>query len=103
MDDAYSGGLCGITKEEAWNDLQPEMSAMAQKMGVSSVKLFEKLMQKYDGYHFSPKSEDIFNPFSLFCSLSKQELGDYWFSSGTPTSGKVRPYTLGYPNREVRD
>ena len=43
------------------------------------------LRKMYDGYHFSPNSEDIYNPFSLLNALNDREYGKYWFSSGTPT------------------
>ncbi len=45
----------------------------------------EALARKYDGYHFSKNSPDIFNPFSLINALSKRELSNYWFATGTPT------------------
>ena len=45
----------------------------------------ERLTRKYDGYHFSGKMEDVFNPFSLLNAFDKRMLRDYWFASGTPT------------------
>ena len=39
----------------------------------------------YDGYHFSPECEDIYNPFSLLSAFSNLDYDSYWFSSGTPT------------------
>ena len=44
----------------------------------------EQLKKKYDGYHFSKKLTDIFNPFSLLKCFNSLELNDYWFASGTP-------------------
>lgn len=43
------------------------------------------LAENYDGYHFSKKSKEVFNPFSLIKAFSTNELGQYWFESGTPT------------------
>lgn len=43
------------------------------------------LKERYDGYHFSGKSADIYNPFSLLNAFDAKEIKSYWFSSGTPT------------------
>ena len=42
------------------------------------------LKDRYDGYHFTEDSPDIYNPFSLLNALADRELGDYWIASGTP-------------------
>ena len=39
----------------------------------------------YDGYHFSERSEDVFNPFSLIRALNGCKIESYWFGSGTPS------------------
>ncbi|WP_440486656.1 PD-(D/E)XK nuclease domain-containing protein, partial [Segatella hominis] len=41
--------------------------------------------ENYDGYHFSPASPDVFNPYSLLNCFDDKNFGAYWFSSGTPT------------------
>ena len=45
----------------------------------------EKLKSRYDGYHFSDRLTDVYNPFSLLNAFANQTLRDYWFSSGTPS------------------
>ena len=47
------------------------------------MKLF--LKRQYDGYHFSHKLTDIYNPFSLLNAFATQRVDDYWFRSGTPS------------------
>ncbi len=84
MDDEYAA-ICGITKEELLAQMQPEIQALADKNGVTYDEACNALQKKYDGYHFSKNSPDIYNPFSLINSLSKLELANYWFSTGTPT------------------
>ena len=84
MDDAYCD-ICGISSTELQAQMQPELQEMAHKMEISVDELLLKMKKKYDGYHFSPRSADIFNPFSVLNALNKKELGSYWFSSGTPT------------------
>lgn len=39
----------------------------------------------YDGYHFRPDSEGIYNPFSVLSALYRKRFENYWFSTGTPT------------------
>ena len=34
---------------------------------------------------FRSFTEGVFNPFSVLNAFSKQELGSYWFQTGTPT------------------
>jgi len=84
MDDEYAS-ICGITKEEVMTQMQPEIQALADKNGLTYNEACEALQLQYDGYHFSKNSPDIFNPFSLINALSKQDLSNYWFSTGTPT------------------
>ena len=54
-------------------------------MGLSLDEMFQKMKLRYDGYHFSEDSDDIYNPFSLLNAFDDQELDNYWFASGTPT------------------
>ncbi|MGM9984644.1 MAG: ATP-binding protein [Fibrobacter intestinalis] len=84
MNDEYAG-ICGITKEEVFSQMQPEIQALATKNGMTYDEACEALKQKYDGYHFSKNSPDVFNPFSLINALSDGELANYWFATGTPT------------------
>ena len=84
MDDEYAA-ICGITKEEVFSQMQPEIQALADKNDMKYDEACEALTRQYDGYHFSENSPDIFNPFSLISSLSKKNLANYWFATGTPT------------------
>lgn len=45
-----------------------------------------ELKRRYDGYHFSDRMTDIYNPWSLIYAFDEGKIGDYWFSTGTPTS-----------------
>lgn len=77
--------LCGITQEELLTQLQPGIRALAEQNGETYEEACAHLKQMYDGYHFSEKSPDIYNPFSLLSALAAEQYGNYWFSSGTPT------------------
>ena len=84
MDDEYAG-ICGITKEELLENMSDDIDMLADALGYSREMMIAKLKENYDGYHFSKKSPDVFNPYSLLVCFSKKELGAFWFSSGTPT------------------
>ena len=84
MNDEFAA-ICGITKEEVLTQMQPEIQALANKQGLTYDEACAALQKQYDGYHFSKKSPDIYNPFSLINSLSDGELANYWFATGTPT------------------
>ena len=84
MNDEFAA-ICGITKEEVLTQMQPEIQALADKQGLTYNEASAALQQKYDGYHFSENSPDIYNPFSLLNSLSDGKLDNYWFATGTPT------------------
>ena len=84
MDDEYAA-ICGITEEELFTQMKAEIQAIADKYKMSYEDACSALKQKYDGYHFSENSPDIYNPFSLINCLSKLQLTNFWFSTGTPT------------------
>ena len=84
MYDQYSA-ICGISSEELHTQMQPDVERLAEHLRLSVDETFERLKRKYDGYHFSKNSEDVYNPFSLIKALASGDIGDYWFDSGTPT------------------
>lgn len=77
--------LCGITEEEVLTQLQPGIQALADRNKETYDKACTHLKRKYDGYHFSKQSPDIYNPFSLLNALISKDYSNYWFGSGTPT------------------
>ena len=84
MDDEYAG-ICGITKEELLTHMSEDIDVLAEAQGLKREETIAKLKEFYDGYHFSPASPDVFNPFSLLNCFTKKNFGAYWFASGTPT------------------
>ena len=77
--------ICGISKEELTGQLSDYIDAMAEANGCTHEKMLEELAYRYDGYHFTWPSLDIFNPFSIINAFSDKRLGNYWFGSGPPT------------------
>ena len=82
--DQYSA-ICGISKTELTTQMKPDIEAMGEALNMTYEECLEELTQFYDGYHFSEKSEDIFNPFSLVKALNAGKIAPYWFGSGTPS------------------
>lgn len=77
--------ICGITEKELHNSLLTDIEALADYYGCSPNEMKELLKKRYDGYHFSEISEDIYNPYSLFSAFKNQKISNYWFETGTPT------------------
>ncbi len=84
MDEPYAA-ICGITEEEMLSQMRGHIDRLALGLGLTHDEAVQKLKDKYDGYHFTWPSPDIYNPFSLMNALSKNKIDDYWFGSGTPT------------------
>ena len=77
--------ICGITEQEVKTVFACGIEKMATEYGCTAEEMFCRLKTRYDGYHFSKKSEDIYNPYSLINAFTDCELANYWFDSGTPT------------------
>ena len=77
--------ICGITEHEVKTLLTDGIEKMAAKYDITAVEMFERIKSRYDGYHFSEESEDIYNPYSLLNAFTDNKLANYWFESGTPT------------------
>ena len=78
-------GVCGITKEEMLTRMTDYLDDFAEVRQITREGAVAGLKQKYDGYHFTWPSLDIFNPFSLLNALQDHDYTNYWFSSGSPT------------------
>lgn len=102
--------ICGITEKELFSYFDASIEETASQNELSVEEMKSTLKRRYDGYHFSPKMTDIYNPFSLLNVFSSGLISDYWFASGTPTylikllnknnvdiaSLLSRPYTAAY-------
>ena len=77
--------LCGITQEELTTVFREPIAELAEEKSISFNDMLFELKKRYDGYHFSKKMTDIYNPFSLLSALDGKEVENYWFSTGTPT------------------
>ena len=78
MFDQYSA-ICGISKTELISQMKPDIEALGDDLGMTYEECLTELTRFYDGYHFSKKSEDVFNPFSLVKALNARDIAPYWF------------------------
>ncbi|MEL3907263.1 MAG: AAA family ATPase, partial [Treponema sp.] len=83
LEEEYAG-ICGITETELKACFQPEIQALGERQGLTYDETLARLKQWYDGYHFHPDKEGMYNPFSLLNAFAKREFGSYWFATGTP-------------------
>lgn len=77
--------ICGITQEELENNFTKEIELLAHENGMTVKECLNELKRMYDGYHFSTKLIDIYNPFSILNVFSDRQFNSYWFATGTPT------------------
>ena len=77
--------LFGTTQEEIGKYFAEPVSQMAVEYQCTPDEMYKLLKKQYDGYHFSKRMTDIYNPFSLLNAFDKMSIDDYWFSTGTPT------------------
>lgn len=84
MDGRYET-LCGITQDELERYFRQPVADMAVEYRCTPDEMMNRLKLQYDGYHFSDRLTDVYNPFSLLNALDSRRIYDYWFRSGTPT------------------
>lgn len=99
MDERYEA-LCGVTRQELEEVFAEPIRQMAKKFKVEEPEMKRMLKLQYDGYHFSPAMQDIYNPFSLLNAFDMKMLRDYWFATGTP-SYLIR--LLGHSNEQMNE
>ena len=83
--DARYETLCGITQEELESYFAEPIAEMAKDYRCNADEMKLRLKKQYDGYHFSKRLTDVYNPFSLLNAFDSQSVDNYWFRSGTPT------------------
>ena len=77
--------ICGISEKEMEDYFHQQIEEMADENGCSYDRMKRELKKQYDGYHFSKKMTEVYNPFSLLNALKKGDIQNYWFQTGTPT------------------
>lgn len=83
-DESYAD-ICGYTDSEVDTYLSPYIEMWAQKASVPFNEQRKQIKDWYNGYRFSSSTSAVYNPFSVMYALHRQQLGNFWFASGTPT------------------
>ena len=84
LDDRYCT-ICGITEDELKTGFREGIHNFADAQNISFDATLQLLKDNYDGYHFSEKCPDIYNPYSLINALDAGKILHKWFETGTPT------------------
>lgn len=82
--DRHYEALCGITEDELYAYFDESIKELADEYDMGIPEMKEMLKKQYDGYHFSRKLTDIYNPFSLLNAFASAQIDDYWFRTATP-------------------
>ena len=77
--------ICGISEAELHRDFDESVNDLATANSVTREQCYARLKKEYDGYHFYPNSEGMYNPFSLLNTLAFGVFKHYWFATGTPS------------------
>ena len=77
--------ICGFTLEELTAQMSTDIDLLAARTGDTRAATLDRLVDYYDGYHFTWPSPDVFNPYSLMNAFNDGMVQAYWFSTGTPT------------------
>ena len=89
--DARAARLCGYTPEEMETFLHDNIQNFADAKGWTYQETFQKLLDWYDSYRFSPDCDvRVCNPVSLGKALVTHVLMNYWESTGLASSVVMR-------------
>ncbi|MDE6443897.1 MAG: ATP-binding protein [Muribaculaceae bacterium] len=76
--------LCGISESEFRRDFNRSVADFAEVTGMQHSEVRDSFKTMYDGYHFAPSGEDIYNPFSVLYAFEENRLDSFWFATGSP-------------------
>ena len=98
--------LCGISEEELTTQMHIDIELLGKANDLSYDEQLAELKRMYDGYHFSRRLTDIYNPFSLMTVFKTQEFSNYWFDRGTSGAlikllAKMPPFDVSIIEHDV--
>ena len=82
---AQYSAVCGYTESEIDQYFTPYLQDWSQHSLSDLTKLRAQIKTWYNGYHFSPTTPAIYNPFSLTNAVHAQCLQNFWIQSGAPS------------------
>ena len=77
--------ILDITDQELKSCFSDYIGKLAGAWEQSKGEVEQQLKKTYDGYRFHQDGVNVYNPYSLLNAFADEELGSYWFETGTPT------------------
>ncbi len=77
--------ICGISEREIHSYFEESIQTLAEVTKKTYGETCEELKSRYDGYHFCPGGEGMYNPFSLLNTFNFNIFDNYWFDTATPS------------------
>ena len=85
MSDDYAA-MCGYTEKELKDNFPTQLKEASKQYDFDYETFLQKVKEWYDGYRFSRKSENVYNPVSLAKFLENHgDFSNYWFETGSPS------------------
>ena len=77
--------ICGYTEEEIIHYFPDYLDETANKMGITTPELLEKMRDYYNGFTFDSKTEArLYNPYSTLSFFDEKEFSNFWVLTGKP-------------------
>lgn len=77
--------ICGITETELRENFQNGIRTLADHNEISFDEACLELKNSYDGYRFTKRGSEIYNPWSVLNAMAEKSISDYWSMTGKPT------------------
>ena len=77
--------MLGYTEEELGCYFGEHLKALCAELSMEDDELRAMIQRWYNGYRFSSREAQVYNPISFMYLLEHQEFRTYWFETGTPT------------------
>lgn len=77
--------ICGITEKELFDNFKFGINEIAAANNISFEEACKMLKDNYDGYRFTEKGSDIYNPWSVLNAMAEKKISNYWSRTGKPS------------------
>ena len=77
--------ILGFTQAELETCFADYLQVLAKEQNITLDELIAKIKLWYNGYRFSEKDIQVYNPFSTLLLLQQRQFDFHWFETGTPT------------------
>ena len=84
MSPRYSAAI-GITQDELEHYFAERITILAAELQVEREELLAQIRLWYNGFCFSARCQNVYNPYSLLRFFQEGLFANYWFETGTPT------------------